>query len=196
MVSKDDNGTALGALKNGRAYAERNGKKLMFAMNGGMYTKQQGPQGVYIENGIVKHGVDTVQNAFGNFYLQPNGVFYLTTSGQAHVVPTEYFTITPQVAFATQSGPMLLINGAYHPRLIKGSTNLHIRNAVGILPNGEVLCVMSKQKVNFYDLATLFKQLGCANALYLDGFVSKMYCPQQNNTQLGGNFGVVIAQFE
>jgi len=89
---------------------------------------------------------------------------------------------------------MLLIDGIYHQKLIKGSTNLHIRNGVGILPNGAVMFAMSKEKVNFYDLATLFKQNGCRNALYLDGFVSQTYLPSSDWVQLQGRFGVIIGE--
>jgi uncharacterized protein YigE (DUF2233 family) len=91
---------------------------------------------------------------------------------------------------------MLLIDGEYHPALKKGSTNMHIRNGVGILPNGNVLFAISKQKVNFYDFATLFKQMGCKNALYLDGFVSKCYLPANGANDLGGAFGVIIGEIE
>ena len=91
---------------------------------------------------------------------------------------------------------MLLINGAYHNKFIKGSSNLHIRNGVGVLPNGNILFAMSKEKVNFYDLATLFKQKGCKNALYLDGYVSRTYLPSANWQQLDGNFGVIIGEIK
>lgn len=106
------------------------------------------------------------------------------------------FRLDSSVLFATQSGPMLLVNGEYHEVLTKGSSNLHIRNGVGVLPDGKVLFVMSKEKVNFYDLATLFKQRGCKNALYLDGFVSRIYLPSKNWEQLDGDFGVMIAETE
>ena len=51
---------------------------------------------------------------------------------------------------------------------------------------------MSKQEVNFYDFAEFFMSIGCKNALYLDGFVSRTYLPDENWQQLDGNFGVII----
>jgi uncharacterized protein YigE (DUF2233 family) len=87
---------------------------------------------------------------------------------------------------------MLLINGNIHPAFIKGSSNLNIRNGVGILPDNTIVFVMSKTQVNFYDFASYFKKLGCKNALYLDGFVSRVYLPDQNWIQTDGNFGVMI----
>lgn len=87
---------------------------------------------------------------------------------------------------------MLLINGKIHSAFKKGSTNFHIRNGVGILPDNRVIFAMSKSKVNFYDFALYFKSLGCKNALYLDGYVSQTYLPEKNWIQTDGNFGVII----
>ena len=89
---------------------------------------------------------------------------------------------------------MLLIDGHIHPKLTKGSSNLHIRNGVGVLPDGKLIFAMSKEKINFYDFATFFKNNGCQNALYLDGFVSRTYLPSKNWEQMDGNFGVIIAE--
>ena len=81
-----------------------------------------------------------------------------------------------------------------HPRFNKGSANVHIRNGVGILPDGNILFAMSKEKVNFYDFASYFRQKGCKNALYLDGFVSRTYLPSKGWRQFEGNFGVIIGE--
>jgi uncharacterized protein YigE (DUF2233 family) len=176
-------------LKNGLA---RQHKTLIFATNGGMYMPDHSPQGLYIENGkLIKH-LDTATSGYGNFYLKPNGVFYINAKREASVCNTEDYTSTKQVMYATQSGPMLVIDGAIHPAFKQGSTNLNIRNGVGILPNGDVLFAMSKTEINFYDFANYFKQAGCNNALYLDGFVSRTYLPAKQWTQTDGNFGVLI----
>jgi len=124
--------------------------------------------------------------------MKPNGIFYITNEDKAFVVKTEDFKNNSKVKFATQSGPMLLINGAIHSSFNKASTNLNIRNGVGILPNNEVIFAMSKKEVSFYEFAEFFKNKGCRNALYLDGFVSRTYCPSENSYQLDGDFGVII----
>ncbi len=178
-------------LKNNLA---KDQKKLIFAVNGGMYNRDHTPQGLYIEGGKLLAPLDTVYSGYGNFYLQPNGVFYLTKDQKAGVITTDQFILKENVEYATQSGPMLLIDGKIHAEFRAGSTNLHIRNGVGILPDGRILFVMSKKKINFYDLATYFKNQGCQNALYLDGFVSRTYLPSQNWKQLDGNFGVLIGE--
>lgn len=189
---KDASGKNYLNFKNLRTDLAKQNKKLVFAMNGGMYLKDHSPQGLFIENGSTKKAIDNTKEAYGNFDMQPNGIFYLTSDKEGVICKTTDFKNTGNVQYATQSGPMLLINGELHSRFIKGSTNLHIRNGVGILPNGNVLFAMSKELINFYDFATFFKNKGCKNALYLDGFVSRTYLPEQDWTQLNGEFGVII----
>jgi uncharacterized protein YigE (DUF2233 family) len=55
---------------------------------------------------------------------------------------------------------------------------------------------MSKKAINFYDFAKHFQELGCRNALYLDGFVSRAYLPEQNWIQTTGDLGVIIGVTE
>ncbi len=45
-------------------------------------------------------------------------------------------------------------------------------------------------------LQIIFKTLGCINALYLDGFVSRMYLPEEKWMQTDGDFGVLIGVTE
>lgn len=188
---KDGSGHIFKSIQNLKTAIEAQGKELRFAMNGGMYMKDNSPQGLYIENGTIYIPLDTLAGA-GNFYLKPNGVFYITKDNKAVVCQTKDFIDNGQINFATQSGPMLLIDGQVHPAFKKGSVNLNIRNGVGILPDNTVVFAMSKKEVNFYDFAEFFKGLGCKNALYLDGFVSRTYLPEQDWKQLDGNFGVII----
>jgi uncharacterized protein YigE (DUF2233 family) len=89
-----------------------------------------------------------------------------------------------------------LVDGKIHSSFKQGSSNLNIRNGVGILPDGRVVFAMSKAGVSFYDFAEYFKNLGCRDALYLDGFVSRTYCTEKNWMQTDGNFGVIIGVTE
>jgi len=155
---KNDNGEIINNFINLKEHVAFKSKRLIFAMNGGMYKKDFSPQGLYIENGIVKSEIDTLVNGYGNFYLQPNGVFYITNDNKGVVCKTTDFK-NSNVKYATQSGPMLLVNGEIHSKFRNGSKNLNIRNGVGILPNGNLLFAMSKEKINFYDFATYFKSL-------------------------------------
>lgn len=188
---KDDKGDIISTIRNLRTYLENKDKELIFAMNGGMFDSLYYPQGLLIQDGVTKKGLDTT-SGYGNFYLMPNGVFYMTNDGSAEICSSEKFVDNGQIRFATQSGPMLLIDGNIHPAFNETSSNVHIRNGVGILPDNKIVFAISKEKVNFYDFATYFKSLGCQNALYLDGYVSRMYFPEENRNQLDGKLGVII----
>ena len=172
---------------------ETRGAKLIFAMNGGMYLKDGTPQGLYMEDGKTITKLDKKENAYGNFYLQPNGVFAIFEDG-AVVETTKQFQKENTVpVYATQSGPMLLFDNNIHPKFNEGSPNTHIRNGVGQISEHELVFAISKQKVNLFDFAMLFHEgFGCDNALYLDGFVSKAWMPPLNRLDLKGNFGVII----
>lgn len=187
---KNDSGDILGSFRNLQAYTQQKNTTLLFAMNGGMYDKAQAPIGLYIEDKKKLHALNT-NSGSGNFYLEPNGVFYLTTDHIPVVCKTADFADKGNIAYATQSGPMLLIDGQIHPAFRQGSSNLNIRNGVGILPDNKVLFAISKKEINFYDFATYFKNMGCKNALYLDGFVSRIYWPEKD-IQQDGDFGVMI----
>ena len=191
---KDTNNEIYKNFQNLKTSLNKHGKKLIFAVNGGMFNKDFSPQGLYIENGKTVNKLDTLKNGYGNFYMQPNGVFYITNTGNAFISESDNLPkhVYANIKYATQSGPMLMINGKMHSKFRKGSKNVHIRNGVGVLPNGNLLFAMSKEKINFYGFANYFKEKGCKNALYLDGFVSKTYLPFKNFTQLEGNFGVII----
>ncbi len=188
-------------------FVQQRGQKLLFAMNGGMYLPAQDnePQGLYIENGKERTTLNEITNhrpIKTNFYLHPNGVFYIEQTGKARVVSNATFqqerqaAVLPSIKYATQSGPMLVINNQLHPAFTPHSKNVHYRNAVGVLPNGNICLVLSQEKVCFHELATLFKEyLSCTNALYLDGYVSRVYYPileRYNKPQIG-DFGVIMA---
>ncbi|MEO8235288.1 MAG: phosphodiester glycosidase family protein [Flavobacterium sp.] len=188
---KNENNENFKNAQNLKLWLKTKNKELLFATNGGMYKKDNSPQGLYIENKIEKVKIDTT-NGNGNFYLKPNGIFYITTNKSSFICKSNEFVNNGNIKFATQSGPMLVINGEIHSAFKKESTNFNIRNGVGILPNGEIIFAMSKKEINFYEFAEYFKKTGCKNALYLDGFVSRTYLPEKKWEQTDGNFGVLI----
>lgn len=192
---KNEKGEHFKNAENLISWLKSKNKKLLFSTNGGMYKKDNSPQGLYVENTITKSEIDT-SNGNGNFYLKPNGVFYLTTDKKPIICKTEDFVNNGKIKYATQSGPMLVIDGEIHTAFKKNSTNLNIRNGVGILPNNQIIFAISKKEINFYDFAEYFKKLGCKNALYLDGFVSRTYLPEKKWEQIDGNFGVIIGVTE
>ena len=191
---RNEKGENHGNFKKLRSAVEAKGQSLTFAMNGGMYLKDGSPQGLFIQHGKRIKAANTRESGYGNFYLQPNGIFFLTTEKKAVITTTANFKERTDIEFATQSGPMLVIDGEMHTAFTNGSKNVHFRNGVGILPDGRLLFAISKEKINFYDFASFFLKHGCRNALYLDGFVSRMYLSEKDWIQEDGNFGVIIAE--
>lgn len=187
---KNDKGEILNSIRNLKKYVESKNLTLNFAMNGGMFTEQFGPVGLFIQDGKTIKNINN-SNGKGNFNWKPNGVFYITEDNVPVVCQTGKFVNKGNLKYATQSGPMLVIDGKIHDGFEK-STSMYKRNGVGILPDNKVVFAMSKKEITFYDFAKYFQSLGCKDALYFDGFVSRMYLPEKNWTQTDGNFGVMI----
>jgi uncharacterized protein YigE (DUF2233 family) len=192
---KDDSGSIFKNFRNLKAHVESDGKTLRFAMNGGMYQEDQKPLGLFIHDGQTVTPLNT-RSAQGNFYLKPNGVFGVRNDNKPFLVTTENFKNDGEIRSATQSGPMLVVGGVINEQFSQGSDNLNIRNGVCVMEDGRVVFAISRRAVSFYDFALHFQSLGCPNALYLDGFVSRMYAPEKGLKDLDGDFGVIIGIVE
>lgn len=185
------------SLLNAKNDLETKGYKILMLTNGGMYLENNTPQGLFIQEGKIIVPIDLDSNKYGNFYMKPNGIFYVDNTGKCSVTSTNAYNLTSHnnVDFATQSGPMLVINGKIHNRFNHQSKNLYLRSGVGILSENKVVFIISQSnQINFHDFAVVFKDvIGCKNALYLDGAISKMYLKNLRNNDLGGNFGAIIS---
>jgi len=153
------------------------GRSLRFAMNAGMFEDDLSPVGLYIEDGRQRHRADLREGA-SNFHLRPNGVFYVG-DGAAGVAETQRFLAEgPKARFATQSGPMLVLDGRIHPKILPTGASEKIRNGVGVRDGAIVSFAISDEPVTFYAFAKLFRDgLNCPNALFLDGTISSLYAP-------------------
>lgn len=175
------------------------GKTLVFAMNAGMYHKDRTTVGLYIENYEEKKKLST-KDGPGNFHLKPNGVFFIWDDfdhrGANVFTSDEYRDKAPTdlVSYATQSGPMLVIDGALHPKFLADSTSRKRRNGVGVREDGTVIFAISDTAVTFHEFATYFRDaLGCPNALYLDGTISRLYAPDIGRDEPGLAMGPIVA---
>ena len=189
LFLNDENGTPLGTFDNVEAAL---GTDLEFAMNAGMYHADRRPVGLYIENGVELAPIITRAGP-GNFGLLPNGVFCLTGT-RALVVESRTFAMAGHdCTFATQSGPMLVINGSLHPRFLADSTSFNVRNGVGVRSDGTVLAVISDRRVTFHHFGRLFRDvLKTPNALFLDGSISRLYVPDLNRHDIGLPMGPIL----
>lgn len=174
---KRPDGSPYGSIAALRRDLASGGEMLRFAVNGGIYARDLDPLGLYEEDRETLEGLNRGRGG-GNFFLKPNGVFYVAEDG-AKVVETGRYRPGAKVLNAVQSGPMLVIDGELHPRFIPGYHSRHLRNGVGVDRTGRVVFAISDAPVNFHDFGTLFRGvLDCPNALYLDGKISQMYLPE------------------
>ncbi|MBL8908769.1 MAG: phosphodiester glycosidase family protein [Rhizobiales bacterium] len=190
----------------GLARALRNqGHELVFAVNAGMYQSDFSPLGLFIEEGEELRPANTTTieappREIPNFYKKPNGIFFLGEAA-AGILPTDAFLkLRPRARFATQSGPMLVIENELHPAFIAGSSDLTRRSGVGVCKGGQVRFAISDGSVNFHDFARLFRdRLACPNALFLDGGRGVgLYLPsmRRNDFSWHGGYGPIFGLVE
>lgn len=193
LFSLDDKGEPFGSFANLETALEDKGQSLVFGMNAGMYGEDLKPIGLYIEDGRMLHKLNR-RNGPGNFHLKPNGVFYID-GDRGGVMETEAFAasgIHPQ--FASQSGPMLVVDGQIHPKFSADGTSLQRRNGVGAPDDHTLIFVISESWVNFHSFARLFKdKLGCPNALFLDGSISSLHAPDVGRSDGFAPLGPIVA---
>ena len=191
LFLRDEAGEILGDFDGVKAELEGAGLQLDFAMNAGMYHADRSAVGLYIENGVQQSKLN-VNKGPGNFHMLPNGVFWISAEGSG-VTSADNFK-SSDVVYATQSGPMLVIDNDLHPSFREDSTSFRIRNGVGQTADGQVFFVKSDLLVNFHTFARLFRdELGTPNALYLDGTVSKLYSSDLKRNDTGHQMGPIIA---
>ena len=174
---KDKDGQPYGTVGAFADASKRSGPPLLFAMNAGMYHADGTPVGLYIEGGEQLVKANTAAGP-GNFHLKPNGVFYVA-GNEAGVMETgRFLKAHPKAEFATQSGPMLVIEGKLHPKFSANGPSLKIRNGVGVRDAHTVVFAISNEGVSFGDFGRLYRDtLKCPNALFLDGSISSLYAP-------------------
>jgi uncharacterized protein YigE (DUF2233 family) len=191
-------GGALRSLAGLEAELGEDARRVRFAMNAGMYDEAGTPIGLYVERGKALKKLNLNEGP-GNFHLKPNGVFAVDAAGRVSVTDSSRFTSrvrAPQ--WATQSGPMLVIDGKLHPKFDANGQSQYVRNGVGVRDSTTALFAISEEPVSFGRFARLFRDaLGCANAVYFDGNVSSLWDPasgRQDATSELGPMVVVLAK--
>ena len=164
--------------------------EIAFAMNAGMYDDAGRPIGYYVEGGERVQTLNRAEGS-GNFHLKPNGVFY-GSDGEWRIRTTDDFftSVSSRPEFGTQSGPMLVIDGALHPRFSGEGESRKLRNGVGIDARGRAHFAISEEPVSFGRFARLFRdRFETPNALFLDGSVSALWDPARERRDARANLG-------
>lgn len=190
---RDPQGNRFGSFRRLRDYLAAQRQQLVFAMNAGIFSTEYAPLGLHIDDGRILRPLNNAKG-WGNFFLKPNGVFFIANKKAAVVDTIAYAKLKVKPDIATQSGPLLVSKGKLHPKFFPDSLSLYIRNGVGVTQDNQVVFAISLVPINLYEFATLFRDmLGCPNALYLDGSISAIYAPTLGREFLGGDFAGIIA---
>ncbi len=197
---KDTKGNPYQEISTLKSKLEEQGKSIIIAMNAGIYTANDNPAGLHIEQGKVISKLNRRRGG-GNFHIQPNGVFLISKLGTANILTTNSYAKyygtgngkkSKNIRIATQSGPMLLINGKINRQLKKSSDSLYTRNGVCVTAKKQLYFVANdglfSSPSNLYYFAKAMQKLGCKNGLYLDGSISKLYVKSDNTTFHFGHF--------
>lgn len=193
---QNERGVRYGRLPRLKAELAAQGQALLIGMNAGMYHANREPVGLYIERGFERFALNTAQGA-GNFFMQPNGVFALDDQQQAAIYTTAAWAAAAptDIQYATQSGPMLLIDGVINPNFDPQSRSRKIRNGVGVISPTHMVLIISETPVNFFEFAQVFAGLDCTQALYLDGSISSVYEATHQRLIERDELGVLIGVF-
>jgi uncharacterized protein YigE (DUF2233 family) len=170
--------------------------QLLFAMNAGMYDEEGRPIGLYVEDGEERRPLN-LRPGPGNFHLRPNGVFAVDGEGRVSVTRSDRFRARVRSPrWATQSGPMLVVDGALHPEFDANGQSQLVRNGVGVSDANTAWFAISEEGVSFGRFARLFRDaLGCRNALFLDGSVSSLWDPGAGRRDAYSGLGPMILAF-
>ena len=173
------------------------GGEVRFAINAGMYDEAGAPIGLFVEDGRQRKSLN-LRKGGGNFHLLPNGVFAVDAKGHVSVTPSKQFsTRKPLPRWATQSGPMLVIDGKLHPKFDANGMSQLVRNGVGVRDPRTAFFVISEEGVSFGRFARLFRdELGCKDALYLDGSVSSLWDPGAGRQDGYSELGPMVVVFD
>ncbi len=193
LFLKSQDGETLGSFSRIDTMLADEGAALGFAMNAGMYHSDRRPVGLYVEDGREEAGIVTSEGP-GNFGLLPNGVLCIREGGADVIETLRFVSEAPKCRHATQSGPMLVIDGELHPRFLVDSDSLYVRNGVGTSGDGtRAVFVISNAAVNFHTFGRLFRDhLKLPQALYFDGNISKLYAPELERSDIGFPMGPIV----
>lgn len=192
LFLSDEMGKPFNRFDRLHAWLRRQNRKLLFAMNAGMFHPGFIPVGLFVSEGKTLAPLNTADGQ-GNFFLKPNGVLAITDKGASMIETSEFPKTSGTVRLATQSGPMLVRRGQLHPAFNVSSVSRLIRNGAGVPSPDKVIFAISDEPVNFHEFALLFRDtLHCPDALFLDGTISSLHAPALKRHDSSHDLGPII----
>ncbi len=172
-------------LKQARKAVEDEGHTLIAACNGGIFEPSYRPLGLLVLGGEEIGPLNT-RSGDGNFFLQPNGVFFVQDNKAQVLATSEYERGKHAPEWAVQSGPMLVVDGEMALELSPKSKSKYTRNAVAVDDEGIVLLVVAPEPMNLHDFAAYVRdEVRAKDALYLDGAISGVVVREGKGARLG-----------
>jgi uncharacterized protein YigE (DUF2233 family) len=196
LYLRDGAGAPLHSFSQLRENLARDHEELVFAMNAGMFHPDYRPVGLLVIDGIQYSPLNKAR-ALGNFYLQPNGVFWIGPDGAWVAATGDFHQVEAQPLLATQSGPMLVYKGEIPPIPEFNSRSRHIRNGVCTPTREKIVFAISEKPVTLREIAEYFRtDVGCTEALYLDGSISSLYSRSLSRADKHARLGPIFAVAE
>ncbi len=196
LFLRDGQGEIYGGFSSLKSALENKGESLAFAMNAGMYGKDRAPVGLYIEGGKTLHPANA-RAGKGNFHMKPNGVFWVDGAKAGVTETGRFLALRLHPAYATQSGPLLVVGGRINPHIHDSGSSEKIRNGVCVAEGHLLRFAISNQPVTFHAFAHLFRErLQCPDALFLDGSISSLYAPSLGRNDMFRPMGPIVGVVE
>lgn len=130
--------------------------KAILGINGGFFSPEQKSIGLLMRSG----------KKLNPLHLTPWWAVFYVLEQKAAIVPPKAFQNDSKIEMALQVGPRLVINN----RLAPLKPSLARRSGIGIRSDGKILMAITENvELPIQEFAKLFQQLGCENALNLDG---------------------------
>lgn len=195
MAWKKSDGSVYGSFAPLAAEYKKRKTPLLFASSGGPFHFDLTPTGLYVENfKELTPAIAADATGIGSFYEKPNGMFFVE-DGRPKLLTTErYLATKPKAAFATQSGPMLLIDGEVNKSLNEQTAPLRKRTGVCLRRDTpRLVFAITDTTVTVQAFADFLKSQNCQNALMLDTSTSSFYVPSRQRADLWVPIGPIIA---
>ncbi len=183
----DDSGVALGSLQRLEEWLNAKNRRLLFAMNAGMFNSPTIPTGLLVLRGAAVSEISLLgwpgfraptKKESGNFYVIPNAVFWIKDQKALVQDSLSYHQDKhrPTVDMAIQSGPMLVKGGDIPKDLILYGSPHYKRNGVCAISPSQLKFVISNVEVSIHEFARFMRNhIKCTDALYLDGCRSALF---------------------